>query len=263
MSEKYTRHTVIKEVPLGKMIVSDQGQRNRNDARVDHLLNEFDLDQIGYPIVSERGSYYYIIDGQHRVEALKRFLGKGWETQKIACAVYVGLTEQQEAEKFLSHNDTLRVTAHDKFKVGVTAGRETEVAIKRTVEQQGMKVTAYGTNGGICAVSTLIKIYNRAGANVLGTSIRIIRDSFGDAGFEAKVLDGIAHLVKRYNGQLDERLAKQKLGAMRGGVKGLINLAEQVKLRTGAQIGQCVAAAAVEEINRGRGGGKLPSWWKE
>lgn len=263
MADKNTRHTVIKDVPLGKMIVSDQGQRARNDARVDHLLNEFDLDQIGYPIVSERGGNFYIIDGQHRIEALKRFIGKGWETQKIACAVYLELSEQQEAEKFLSHNDTLRVSMHDKFKVGVTAGREKETAVKKIVEQQGMRVTAYGTSGGICAVGTLMKIYNRAGGQVLGTAIRIIRDAFGDSGFEAKVLDGMAHMVKRYNGQLDEQLAKTKLGAMRGGVKGLVNRAEEIKLRTGNQHGQCIAAAAVEVINRGQGGGKLPSWWKE
>lgn len=257
------RKTTIKDVPLGKMVVSDLTQRQRNDARVDHLLNDFDIDQIGYPIVSERDGHFFIIDGQHRIEALKRWLGTGWETQKIACAVYQGLTQAEEAEMFLRHNDVLQVRVFDKFNVAVSAGREAEVAIRRTVEAQGLSIGVGKTPGAIGAVGTLVKVYKRSDAATLGRALRIIRDAFGDAGFEAGVIDGFGHLCKRYNGMLDEEDAKRKLNATRGGVKGLLNRAEEIRLRTGGTRGHSVAAAAVDIINSGRGGKKLPSWWAE
>ena len=255
------RNTKIKDVSLGQMIVSDVNQRARNDSRVDHLLNDFDLDQIGYPILSERGSHYYIIDGQHRIEALKRWLGDGWESQRIACAVYSGLSEAEEAEMFLRHNDVLQVRSFDKFSVAVSAGRSDEVAIKRAVEAQGLAIGKGKTPGAISAVGTLVRIYHRSDEVTLGRTLRIIRDAYGDAGFEAGVIDGIGHLCKRYNSQLDESIAVQKLGAARGGVKGLMNRAEEIRLRTGGTRGRSVAAAAVDIINSGRGGNKLPSWW--
>lgn len=259
--KKPQRNTKIKDVALGTMIVSDVNQRGRNDARVDHLLNDFDLDQIGYPIVSDRGGHFYVIDGQHRIEALKRWLGDGWEGQKIACAVYSGLTEAEEAEMFLRHNDVLQVRSFDKFNVAVSAGRSDEVAIKRAVEAQGLSIGKGNTPGAIGAVGTLVRIYQRSDEVTLGRTLRIIRDSYGDAGFEAGVIDGIAHLCKRYNSQLDESIAVQKLGAARGGVKGLMNRAEEIRMRTGGTRGRSVAAAAVDIINSGRGGNKLPSWW--
>jgi hypothetical protein len=48
---------------------------------------------------------------------------------------------------------------------------------------------------------------------------------------------------------------------MHGGVNGLLGRAEQIRRQTGNPKNHCVAAAAVEAINRGRGGKKLPSWW--
>lgn len=263
MANRPQRSTVIKDVYLAKMVVSDITQRGRNDERVEHLLNDFDIDQIGYPILSERNGHFYIIDGQHRIAALKLWLGDDWETQKVACAVYQNLGEEEEAEMFLRHNDVLAVGAFDKFKVAVSAGRETETVIKKTVEAQGLKISRTRVPGSISAVGALRKVYGRSDAATLGRALRIIRDAYGDAGMEANVIDGMGHLCKRYNGTLDETAAKEKLASARGGVKGLLNRAQQIRLATGNVTGHCVAAAAVDIINSGRGGSKLPPWWKE
>jgi len=50
--------------------------------------------------------------------------------------------------------------------------------------------------------------------------------------------------------------------AAHGGVSGLISRAGQLRQQTGSPAAQCVAAAAVEVINRGSGGRKLPGWWR-
>lgn len=258
------RPTALKDVPLGKTMVLEIAQRRRDPAWVEHLLSEFDLDQIGFPIVSQRDGKFWIIDGQHRIEALKRFLGDGWERQIIQCKTYSGLSAQQEAELFLRYNDVRQVRTFDKFMVGVTAERHDEVAIKRIVEAQGLHISASkNQSGGISAVGVLKRLHSRSDEATLAKTLRIVRDAYGDTGLEAVVIDGIGHLCKRYNGALDEQVAKNKLGAARGGVKGLVNRAAELKLRTGNSMPICVAAAAVDIINSGRGGAKLASWWSE
>lgn len=257
----------IRKVPLGDMHTQTRhAQREKiNMARVDHLHANMDLDKIGLPVLSERGGLYYIVDGQHRIEALKRWMGDGWEAQKIECRVYGGLTEEQEAELFLGQNDTLQVNAFDKFRVAVNAGRADEVAINQVVQKEGLCISRDDHPGAIRAVSTLRRVYQRSDADVLAKAVRIIRDAYGDVGFKAQIIDGMAHLCQRYNGTLDEPHAVNRLSSVRGGINGLIGKAEVLHKQTGNYKAHCYAAAAVDIINAGRGRGnkKLPSWWRD
>lgn len=263
MAKSFNRSTTIKDVPLSKIVISGENQRRCNESRVDHLFADFEPDQIGYLLVNERDGKFFLIDGQHRFKALIRWLGTGWETQKLACACYSGLTESQEAEMFLRHNDTLAVNILDRFKVAVSAKRPLEIGIKNVVESLGLHIGYDMCPGRVAAVGTLKRVVERSDLATLGRSLKILRDSYGDAGMDAHVIDGMGHLCKRYNGTLDESKACERLGAARGGVRGLLNRAEEIRLRTGNTKGVCVAAAAVDIIKTGKGGQKLPSWWAE
>lgn len=256
------RKSKIEFVALGKMQVSELAQREVRDYRVDALVSSFDPDRLGHPVLNFRSGRYFIMDGQHRIAAVKRWIGAGWEDSTIECQVFRGLSESDEAEMFLRLNDTLNVSAFDKFKKAVAAGRPTENAIDAAVLAQGLHISKRKTPGSVSAVSALVKVFKRSDAATLGRALRIIRDAYGDSGFDSFVIDGIGHLCHRYNGAIDEQSVKEKLGNARGGVKGLLNKANTIHLNTGNAKPQCIAAAAVEIINQGRGGGKLPSWWK-
>jgi hypothetical protein len=255
-------HSVIKQVPLGKIRVSQLAQRELKEYRVHQLLSEFDLEQFGLPVVNYRDGHYYVIDGQHRIETMKRFLGDGWEIQHIDCRAYTGLTEVEEANMFDRLNNVLAVHTFDKFKVRVTAGRPVESSVKKVVEGLGLCISRESVPGAVGAVGTLVRIHQRSDPKTLERALKIVRDSFGDAGMEARIIDGIGHLCQRYNGALDDTTAVERLGGMRGGVGGLLNRAEVLRKQTGNQISHCVAAAAVDVINAKRSGKKLPSWWK-
>ena len=196
------------------MRVNPLAQRDLRPARVSRLAAVFDLEQMGAPTVSARGDWYYVIDGQHRVEALKQWLGT-WQDQQIQCWTYEGLTEAQEAEVFLKLNDVLAVPAFAKFKVSVQAGRSGEADVDRIVRALGLRIAPGRAGGGICAVATLRRVYARGGAAVLSKALRIIRDAYGEAGMDGPVIDGIGLLCQRYDGQLVEQRAIDRLAAAR------------------------------------------------
>jgi hypothetical protein len=251
----------LRWVPLARLRVNPLAQRDLNHARVSKLAAAFDPELMDAPTVNHRGDWYYLIDGQHRIAALKLWM-PSWqrEGQQVQCWTYEGLTEAQEADRFLALNDSLPVRAFAKFKVSVQAGRDAEGDVDRIVRALGLRI-ARGS-GGISAVATLRRVYCRGGPAVLSRALRIIRDAYGEAGLEGPVIDGISLLCQRYDGDLSEQRAVARLSAAHGGVSGLVSRAGQLRQSTGSATAQCVAAAAVEVINRGPGGRKLPSWWR-
>lgn len=259
--DRTERGGALRWVPISAMRVSPVAQREVNRARVDKLAANFDLDQLGVPVVSRRDGHAYIVDGQHRVEALKEI---GWADQQIQCWTYEGLTEEEEAEKWLRLNDVLTISAYDKFTKGITAGREKECDINRIVLALGLSVARTRVDdGGIAAVGTLTKVYEQSGPAVLSRSLRIIRDAYGNSGFEAPIIAGIGLLCARYNGALEDQIAVMKLKKINGGASGLMGYAYRLREKLHQTLAHSVAAAAVEVINAGRGGKKLPSWFRE
>lgn len=250
-------------VTLGLTRLPQLAQRDRiNYSRVNHIAANMDLEQLGTPTVNKRGGLFYVLDGMHRVEAYKSWIGEGWENQQLHCWTYEGLGEEEEAETFLKLNDTLTVQAFDKFRIGLNAGRFEESEIAAVVQKTGLTISQSRAEGTIGAVGTLRRVYRRDGHAVLGRALGIIRDAYGTPGLESAVIDGIGLLCGRYNGELDTATAVARLASVSGGLSGLMNRAYMAKNQTNAPLNQCVAAAAVELINRVKGGKKLPSWWK-
>jgi hypothetical protein len=252
------RSSTVRWVPVSLMDVPQTAQREKiNWARVDYLVVNFDPDKLGLPEVNHRDGLYFVVEGMHRIEALRKM---GWGDQQIQCVVYSDLTDQEMAEKFLSLNDKLAVSPLDQFRIAVNAGRSVECDIDRIVRHNGLHVGTSKGGGTVMAVAALKAVYYR-GPGILNHALGIIRDAYGDPGLVSPVIRGIGLLCQRYGGGLDTGTAVLRLSNAHGGVGGLLNRAHTLKLRTGNALEHCVAAAAVDTINAGRGGKKLPSWW--
>lgn len=255
------REARLEWVPIEKMRVAEAqiAQRAMNTAWVDKLVAGFNLEEMGTPTVNLRDGHYFIIDGQHRIEALRRL---GFENDSVECWVYEGMSEQEEAERFLTLNAQLNVDVFSKFKIAVNAGRPDEVAVNETLLRLGLVATTMDVPGATRAVGTLMKVHHRSGGEVLEQALRMVRDAYGDPGLVAPVIDGIAHVVARHP-ELDEELAVERLSKMHAGSSGLVQRARIQRERHGGSLAHGVAAAAVEAINRGRGGHKLALWYRE
>lgn len=250
----------LRWIPVAELRVDPATQRELRPGWAAQIAAEFNPDRFMPPLVSIRDHRYFVIDGQHRVEAMKIM---GWGDQQIQCWTYEGLTQDQEADLFLWHNNRKAVGALEKFQIAVVADRDDETDINRIVLANGLKIGGGGkaSPGSIPAVGALRKVYAH-GPGVLGRTLRIVRDSYGDDGLRGHVIEGVGLLCAKYNGELNDQLAVQKLSTVRGGLGALNTKAAALRKSVGRPMAQCVAAAATEIINTGKGGKKLPNWWQ-
>lgn len=256
--------STLRDVPLAKMRVSENAQRELKQHRVDELASEFDPELLGYPVMSDRGGSFFTVDGQHRIEALKKWLGEGWEKQNVTCRVYTGLTESQEAELFDELNNTLTVNTYQKFKVRVTAGRPAELAVKKAVDHAGLSVSTFPGPTTVMCVGTLMRVFKRSDADILTRVLVIASQAYGEPGLRAPVIDGISRVIARYGIVINDGEVITRLAAMRGGTGPVLAKAHLLQKQTGMGIGECMAAALVGALNsQAKGGKKLPAWWKE
>lgn len=258
-SELGDRARQLEWVPVDKMKISPLAQRDLSAAWVDRIASEFDPEEFGSPTLSHRNGFWFVIDGQHRVEALRQL---GWGDTKIECWVYRHLTEEQEAQKFLVLNNRLAVATFPKFRIGVEAGREEETTINDIVLECDLHISLDKRDGAVSAVGTLRTVYRRDGGAVLKRMLTIVRDAYGTPGLRAEVMNGLGLFCGRYESILEDKRAVEKLSTVHGGVNGLLGRADTMYRRTGNRRNHCVAAAAVAIYNSGKGGIKLPSWWK-
>lgn len=261
------RPSKIRPVPIGKMRIPPAlvTQREFRQAHGDRLAAELDLNKIGYPIINLRDGNYWVLDGQHRVYALKQ---NGFDGNDVLdCEVFEDLTDAEMAEIFLGRDARRAISPYDKFHVACTAGRQRENDVRRTVEANGLKIGRNKEDHTIGAIGALCKVYDRSGPVVLGQTVRTLKNAFaGDPlSFSAELIEGVGLVYNRYNGKTNERELAARLASATGSVRGVLRRAATLRERTGNQTTQCVAATVVDVYNRGvgpRAKDRLPSWWK-
>lgn len=258
----------IRPVPIAQMRIPPAlvTQREFRKAHGDRIAAELDLNKLGYPIINHRDGNYWVVDGQHRVYALRQ---NGFEKDVLDCEVYEDMTDAEMAEIFLGRDDRKPIPLYDKFHVACTAGRKRERDIQRAVEANGQKISRNNQkDGGISAVGAIGDVYDRSGDVVLGQVIRTVNLGFGGdpLGFDRSIIEGLGLVFNRYNGKTNEKQLGSRLSELRHGARELLRKAEAIRERTGNQKKQCVAAATVDIYNKGlapRDTHRLPAWWKE
>lgn len=262
MSEsKRARSSNLRWVPIAETRVSPRAQREFSKPHAEEYAADFDLEGLGYPVVSLRGDYYWIVDGQHRIAALKMI---GWGDQSIECECYEGLTEADEAELYLRRNRRRGTRKFDEFQIATVAGRQVQCHIEKLVANEGMKISRGKDDGSVSAVKALESVYATGGSTVLSRTLRLLRDSYsGDpVGLSEQLIKGMGLVCQRYDGELEDETVAHRLGGLVGGPMALIRKANALKLKTGHNKPDCVAAAIVDTLNAGRGRKKLESWWR-
>lgn len=251
-------------LPLSTLEICPQTQRGMRLSHVNTIVAKFDADKLGYIVVSLRDGRYYIVDGQHRVEALRKL---GRTEHKVPVLLYQGLSVQEEADLYLGLQVRRGANSYDTFRIQMTSGDPVACDIDRIVRAQGLVVSPLSKNGGIAAVSSLRFVYKGAGLlkkdspSLLARTIKVLKSTWGVeyTAFDGILIRGMGLVLARYASNVSDDdiariLSKQHPTKLLAGAKAM----KEVMRRTDDH---CAAASIVAIYNERKRSARLQEWW--
>ena len=200
-------------VPIKDLVSNQEYQRTLSMKHVQKAVDEFDLNQINPIKVSRRNGVNYVFNGQHTAEIVA--MASGSRDTPVWCMIYDDLIYEEEADIFANQMKNVKALAPvEIFKANCEAGDEKSLMIRDLVESYELKISGTNTPGSIAAVSTLIKIYDRFGYEVLNRVLNLIVGTWEgeNKSFSSNILNGVTKLAVAYKEKLNDELFKEKLG---------------------------------------------------
>ena len=116
---------------------------------------------------------------------------------------------------------------YETFKAHIEAGDAKQMMIKSVVESYGLRITSTQQTNGVCAVSTLERIYDKYGQAVMDAALRLAVATWEgeNNSLSGNMLMGIARIVVAYGDQLKEDVFKDHVGKV--SVKSIIRTAKE------------------------------------
>jgi hypothetical protein len=249
----------IQPLSVASLICDPEVQRSLDVRRVNKIAAELNPDALGTITVSHRSNgTYHIIDGQHRVGAVRLALG---DDEKVTCRVFAGLSLEEEAGMFRLLNNTAKPQALDIFRVRVIEGEATAVGIAQMLERQGWQVSVAGRDGNFAAVTAIERIY-RSEPDAAERAVSTATRAWGhaNAAGDGRIVEAIGSVYLRYGAAVDPADMVERLARFPGGPGGLLGKGRGLKEMIGGTITSAIAEVAVETYNRARRTRALPPW---
>lgn len=262
---RYTYETL----PASLLEIDPGVQRGLNPSRVDKIAKNFQESQLGTFLVSARQSLtlpgegevsatvakrYVVLDGLHRLAALRKFAGTDSTTLPVTCQVYRGLTRSEEAEMFLAHNDRAAVKPGDRFRLAVVAGDRTALAINAIVTRHGFEVNINAAPAHrFVAVTTAQRIFSHYGGpealdRAFEVAVRAWNHQTNTA--SADSIGGLGLLFLRHGEAIDVVGLAARLQRT-GNAKQFIGRAAQIGPALGISRAEAAYRAALNVYNHG------------
>lgn len=194
-------------------------QRPVDEKEVDRLIREWDERLLDPLVVSFRDGKFNLVDGQHRVAAMRKKNG-GNEVMAV-CKIYSGLTYEQEAELcYKLDKAKKRLSLSQSTNALAESGTDEDVAkIKRLVERNGFR-WALGKRSGkdyeIVSTRAVINAYRLLGADDFSRMLRILDSTWhGEShSLHAVVISGLALFLITYGTEFNERTFVKRLSVV-------------------------------------------------
>ena len=247
-------------LPIAKLKYDKRIQRTINMRKVREMADRgLSVAALGVIIVNLReDGEIYVIDGQHRLELLKR-LGH----DVAPCMVHYGLSLEQEAKAFVDLSQyNSKLSATQVFHRKLIYNDSDAVKIRNVLNSYGLEVSK-GIKGGrgkntISAISGIEFIFSNGGEYALKKVLNILLNAWGaDCRnvFDNMVLRGTHVFLKRYEGQVANSDLIAKLSIVP--LASLINKARYlITLNMSPPL--AFARAMLEYYNKGKRTNKLP-----
>lgn len=187
-------------------------QRGLRSTWVGRIAKDFKEGLLGVLIVSYRDGKYYVVDGQHRLEAAKRV-----GVEDVICQVHTGLTYEEEADLFREYNKQRKgLSAHDLFKAALESKDPMAMDIMHLVEKYDFRLPLYSCklDNHITATAAVQDIYKRIGSEGFERLLKLLRDTWDGerSSLERNFMNGLGLFIKLHNEEFDDEEFVKKLG---------------------------------------------------
>ena len=256
---------------LGSINVDSAYQRKLDMGWVSKLVADFDPVRLGLPDISEReDGTFWAIDGQHRINACRVYLGDGWERQHVECLVYSGMTLEDEAEFFYWRNYIKPLKPFARFRARLVSGEAVAIAVYKTAKDAGFTI-AEG-NDALSCVAVMESIYRGAraanaldGPANLARTLAVVAKAWGlkSPHPNGHVIQGLGMFIERFSHEIDMGRLVKKLAEYPGGFSGLLGKSRALRDIQGGQVSHAVFELIRRDFNIGLKGKKLNALRKE
>lgn len=240
-------------VSAANLRVHPQVQRDVSDRRVEDLAANLDPDKFGELSVVRVPSvdFFYIFDGQHRYLAALKVWG---QEQRLPCAIHENCPIEKQAQIFLGQNDRLPLKALDRWVQRKLAKEDKVLQIEKILECHKLRIDKSRSQGTVQSVAALEHTFDRhGGGQALDRTLKILVDAWDrdpDA-YESMHIKGVAFLVGRFNGEMDDHDLSRKLA--RGVVPTqLIGQARSYAASVGVSVERAMSEKLLSIYNKGR-----------
>ena len=212
-------------IPIRNLVSNQAYQRPLSEGHIRSAVEEFDVYQINPVKVSRRDGINYVFDGQHTIEIVASESGS--RDTPVWCMIYE-LKYEEEAHIFADQQKHVKsLVPYETFNAHIEAGDPKQMMIKSVVESYGLRITCTQQPNGVCAVSTLERIYDKYGQTVMDSALRLAVETWeGETNsLSGNMLMAIARIIVAYGDSLKEDVFKDHVGKV--SVKSIIRTAKE------------------------------------
>ena len=213
-------------IPIRNLVSSQEYQRPLSESHIRKILDEFDVYQVNPVKVSRRDGINFVFDGQHTIEIVAA--ASGSRDTPVWCMIYDDLKYKEEAHIFADQQKHVKtLLPFETFSAHIEAGDDKQIIIDTAVKSYGLRISGKRLPNSICAISTLERIYDKYGINILDIVLRLAVGAWeGESNsLSGSILMGIALIITSYGDELKEDMFVDHVGKV--SVKSIVRTAKE------------------------------------
>ena len=206
---KFANPGTLKELSTKDLISGLPYQRPVKQRVVNRLVKQWDNKLLTPIIVSQRDGKYYVVDGQHRVAAMRR-MNHGKDVI-VPCLVYTGLTYAQEAEMYFRlENSKGHLPKANEVKARLESGADAEMLdIDQRITDAGFTWALDKPTGAAYEIQPtrpIISAYHLLGGPAFSRMLNLLSSTWQGTqmSLKAGMISGMALFLKTYETEIDD-----------------------------------------------------------
>lgn len=235
-------------IPKHELNIDPSYQRRIGERKLLRMAQNWSYISCGAIIVADRDGEFFVIDGQHRMDAANR----RQDIKELPCIVFETTSAQEEARGFLDANTERRaVTGHEKFRALLVIKDPAALMVNKLCMDSGREIgEAKGRVGVVSCVSCLLH-HAREAQSTLQNVWPILVRLTASVPLQKVLVDGLMYIENRMLNGESLTMRKWQDRLIRTGATELVKGANKALGFYAKPSHRAVAIGMIQAINHG------------